>query len=262
MSYSVVIPARNEAENIIYTLTSIKNQTLEPNSIVVVDDSSSDNTSEIAESAGAKVIKIYRKSKVSALGTPYLAYVINKGLAFLENEKISYILISGAECIYKNDYVELLMKNMIRDKVVVASGIIEGERTSQLGVRGAGRLINFKWFKSVGFRYPLNYGFESWLIFKALSTGFKVKVYPNIKFHILRKTSMNISKAYFYGKAMKALNYTSLFLLGRVLRMLVRRRVSEAKYMLLGYVHGESNYDDLKNIVKYVQARRLLLFRL
>jgi glycosyltransferase involved in cell wall biosynthesis len=54
---SVIIPARNEAHNLPYLLASLKEQTYKPCEIIVVDDMSSDETYETAESFGVKVIK-------------------------------------------------------------------------------------------------------------------------------------------------------------------------------------------------------------
>jgi 4,4'-diaponeurosporenoate glycosyltransferase len=54
---SVIIPARNEEKNLPYILQSLKKQTIEPFEIIVVDDSSSDKTAEVAASYGARVIR-------------------------------------------------------------------------------------------------------------------------------------------------------------------------------------------------------------
>jgi len=54
---SVVIPARNEADNLPGLLESLRVQTLPPDEIVVVDDGSEDGTGEIAASRGARVIR-------------------------------------------------------------------------------------------------------------------------------------------------------------------------------------------------------------
>ncbi|GGI43994.1 glycosyl transferase [Paenibacillus marchantiophytorum] len=53
---SVIIPARNEAGNLPHLLHALKIQTLEPYEIIVVDDFSEDDTQEVADSYGAKVI--------------------------------------------------------------------------------------------------------------------------------------------------------------------------------------------------------------
>ncbi|WP_064093251.1 glycosyltransferase [Rossellomorea aquimaris] len=53
---SIIIPARNEQENIEKLLTSIKNQLIQPLEVIVVDDSSTDHTKEIALLNGARVV--------------------------------------------------------------------------------------------------------------------------------------------------------------------------------------------------------------
>lgn len=53
---SVIIPARNEEQNLPHILDSLQKQTFQPYEVIVVDDFSSDKTSEIAERYGAKVI--------------------------------------------------------------------------------------------------------------------------------------------------------------------------------------------------------------
>ena len=54
---SVIIPARNEEDNLPFLLESIKSQSIEPYEIIVVDDMSTDKTYEIAAGYGVKVIK-------------------------------------------------------------------------------------------------------------------------------------------------------------------------------------------------------------
>lgn len=259
MEYGVVIPARNEAWVIGYTIKSLLRQKIKPKIVVVVDDSSEDNTARIAEREGAYVVRIERKSKVSATGTPYLAFVINQGLQVLKNLDLDFVMISSAESIYPKDYVYRIVKNMVRDHVVVASGIAVGEKTlGILSVRGSGRLINAKWFHGIGFQYPIHYGYETWLLLKALASGFKVSIYNDIKFYLLRKTSMNPRKAYLYGKAMKALDYPKLYAIARIAKTLLHRGSNEAKYMILGYFSKTKKYYDIKGIAKYVLIKELL----
>jgi len=54
---SVIIPARNEAENLPHLLESLRLQTRLPDEIVVVDDGSGDGTGEVAARYGARVIR-------------------------------------------------------------------------------------------------------------------------------------------------------------------------------------------------------------
>ena len=53
---SVIIPARNEAHNIVLLIEELRQQIRTIDEIVVVDDGSTDNTLQLARAAGAKVI--------------------------------------------------------------------------------------------------------------------------------------------------------------------------------------------------------------
>lgn len=56
MTFSVIIPTKNEEENIANLLGDIKNQTLQPAEVIVADAKSTDRTREVAESFGARVV--------------------------------------------------------------------------------------------------------------------------------------------------------------------------------------------------------------
>ncbi len=58
---SVIIPCRNEEKNIALLLSDLKNQTLSPHEVVVVDDNSSDNTASVANQFGVKVLVLKDK---------------------------------------------------------------------------------------------------------------------------------------------------------------------------------------------------------
>jgi glycosyltransferase involved in cell wall biosynthesis len=259
----VVVPARNEAKTIKYTLRSLFRQELKPEIVVVVDDASSDGTAEVAEREGAVVVRLKRGFQASATGTPYLAYVVNKGLSVLKNLDLDFVMISGAEAVYPSNYIGEIVNRMVKERVIVASGVAAGEKTrGSLAVRGSGRLINAIWFKKIGFAYPLAYGFETWLLAKALSHGLKVAVYP-VKFYLLRKTSMNVQKAYFYGKGVRALGYSIFFVLGRAFTLFMPSKDKNIlAYFIKGYIENGLTYDEeIRKIVVYLQAKRLLSLR-
>src|SRR5687768_9155644 len=56
-SFSVVIPAHNAERTLGAVLASIAGQEPAPAEVIVVDDASSDRTAEIAEAAGARVLR-------------------------------------------------------------------------------------------------------------------------------------------------------------------------------------------------------------
>jgi 4,4'-diaponeurosporenoate glycosyltransferase len=53
---SVIIPARNEEDNLPHLLQSLASQSVRPKEIIVVDDASTDHTDEVARQNGARVI--------------------------------------------------------------------------------------------------------------------------------------------------------------------------------------------------------------
>jgi 4,4'-diaponeurosporenoate glycosyltransferase len=53
---SVVVPARNEADRLPDLLASLRDQSLTPHEVVVVDDGSTDGTADVARAAGARVV--------------------------------------------------------------------------------------------------------------------------------------------------------------------------------------------------------------
>lgn len=68
MKISAVIPAKNEAPNISKVVKEAKQHVDE---VLVIDDSSTDNTSEVAESADAKVIQSEGKGYIDAIKTGF-----------------------------------------------------------------------------------------------------------------------------------------------------------------------------------------------
>jgi glycosyltransferase involved in cell wall biosynthesis len=257
MKYGVLIPARDEEENIRRSLNSLLNQTAKPFIVTVVDDSSSDRTGEVAKGLGALVIRVEREGKESMAGKPYMAYLLNQGLKALRRYDLSYLMISGADCIYPPKYVEELVSRMVREGQVMASGIARGEVTSEYGIRGAGRIIDVGWFKVLGFRFPENYGFEAWLVYRALKEGKGVGVYRDLKFTLLRETTIDPEKAYHWGKAMRALNYWWAYALGRCMALFFKSPKSGFS-MLRGYMSSVKKYDDVAGFVPKFQKRIIL----
>ena len=69
---SVVIPAYNEEKSIAQTVTSIRNQSVTIDEIIVVDDCSSDRTSEVALQAGARVVRTAVNQGTKAMAQNYV----------------------------------------------------------------------------------------------------------------------------------------------------------------------------------------------
>lgn len=101
MKFSVIIPAHNEQAVISRALSSIEAQSFKDYEVIVVCDACSDNTKEIAELYGAKVIEIDAHSSGAARN------------AGLDNANGEWILFCDADDWYLHEYVF----EMLADKV-------------------------------------------------------------------------------------------------------------------------------------------------
>jgi len=251
----VVVSARDEEDVIGKCLESLRSQTVKL-FLVVVDDGSVDKTGEVASRYADFVVDLPRHEK-SWAGRPELAGVINAGFDVLRERDVAYVLVSGADGVYPSDYVEEIVNRMEQSGVVLASGVAEGEVSRSLSPRGCGRVIDAKWFGEVGFRYPENYGFEVYLVYKALSQGKKVAVFHDLTFELSRETRFSKRKLYLWGKGMKALNYWWLYAFGRA--VLTRSRHPVGGYMMLkGYLSKVQPYDDIKEFVHDFQKKMFM----
>ena len=187
MSYDVVIPARNEEKYIGRTLESLCNQSLLPKRIIVVDDGSSDKTSDIVKKYTKFVVHLQPHNH-SLRTTPGLSSVLNSGLLNVRKDA-DYIMILGADHILCSQYAEKLVYAMQSDpKIAITGGLIHNEPNDT--PRGSGRLIRKSFWDIKNCQYPNNYGYESWIIFYAKYIGYKVKVIKDAHSFLQRKSGI------------------------------------------------------------------------
>ena len=110
---SIVIPAYNEEDNIGYCLNAFLNQTAkEQFEIILVDNASSDKTSEIAKTFADKL-------NVNVLGDPIKGRGHARYTGF-KNSSGEIILSSDADTIVPNDWIEKLSSALYNNPEVVA----------------------------------------------------------------------------------------------------------------------------------------------
>lgn len=252
----VLVVARDEERVIKKCLENLRRQTVEL-FLVVVNDGSVDETGQIASKYADVVVDLPRH-KESWAGKSQLATVFNAGLDVLKQEDIMYVVFSGADTIYPSTYLEEIVRRMRKQNVCLASGVAEDETSRSLSPRGTGRVVDAAWFRRIGFKYPENYGFEVYLIYKALSEGGKVTVFTDLKFKLLRGTVTSGKKLYLWGKGMKALNYWWLYAIGRSVLAGIKHPANGFA-MLRGYFSSvPTRYDDIKEFVHEFQKRMFL----
>lgn len=255
MRVAVVVVARNEERYIAETLKSLRMQTFPPELIVVVNDGSTDRTGEIAREMGCYVVDLPFHEE-SYTGRPELAKVWNEGLRVVrEKGGFDYVLLLGADHPLPPTYIEdLLSRIQGNPNIVVASGRIEGERYSENAPRGSGRIVNVDfWVKASNMQYPIGWGWESWLYFKALQMGYEVKCFTDIVTQTLRPTGLR--KAGMWGKAMWALGYDWKYALGRCLLTFMKSPKAGLE-MFYGWItHKDVERLDVAEFVNKMQKK-------
>lgn len=84
---SVVIPAFNCADLLAEALKSVREQSLPPREVIVVDDGSADNTAEVAERMGARVFQ-QQNNGVSAARNAGVRMACGEWIAFLDADDL------------------------------------------------------------------------------------------------------------------------------------------------------------------------------
>lgn len=112
MKYSIVIPAHNEEVHLNDTLTSVLRQTLQPNTVIVVNDNSDDATESIIDGFVASN-PIFQKLNIvsSHLHMPGSKVVnaFNNGYGQLRDD-YDFIVKMDADIILPDDYFENIAK--------------------------------------------------------------------------------------------------------------------------------------------------------
>jgi len=255
MKIGVVIIARNEEKHLANTLQALKTQTLTPTKIVLVNDRSTDRTKEIAKQFDVEIVDFPHEHE---------SWVVNKNLAKVFNlgfDKLGYydyIMVLGADHILSNQYIETIIERIHGTDIVVASGVIKGENT--VNVRGSGRIIDGQFWKSLGGKYPIKHGYESYILFKAESLGYRVKKFDDIVTITQRKTSTNynLRKLIYKGESYRALGYTLPYTLAAAFKFIKIHPLAPI-FMIYGYLKNNSKFyePEVRKIVKDYQKQRI-----
>ena len=249
---------RNEEKNISKVIESLKKQTLPLGQIIIVNDGSSDQTSDIAKNFGVDVIDLPDEHK-DKRATPELSKLRNVALSAL-NAEYDYILHFGGDHIFPPHYVEYITKEMdVTQQLGVCSGSINGFREKRNEPAGSGRIARYSILKSMNMKYPTKYGSESYLLYKSLELGYQNKIL-DIETSVLRPTRSTYTKNQYlgYGRAAKALGYSSLYFFGR-LAIQSTKSINGAYYQLQGFLDSkvELHEESIRQIVHAKQNQRI-----
>lgn len=205
LKYSIVIPVRNEEQNIGNALDSIIRQTLPPTEVIVVNDNSTDNTLQILE----RYAKGHPFIKVVSTGTKKDAHepgskIVNafyKGFNGLQSD---WDVISklDADVILPQNYFETIIDVFENDpRTGIAGGVImiqkEGEWMREVHykdkIRGAVKSYSRECFEEIG-GLKRSIGWDTVDGILADYHGYKNRVIPELEVRLQRPTAKKYKK--------------------------------------------------------------------
>ncbi len=275
----IVIPAKNEKDNLEDTVNSLRETAKyaeEELFIVVVDDGSKDNTSDIAKKLGCHVVNLPDRG-YSALGMPELADTHNAGFKYIDKHldinSYNYLMVVGADTTFELNYIALLLDAMkSNEKLVMCAGVLNEIKTNYDSVMGSGRMIRNSFWTIIGRIYPNTfYSWESYPLVFANANGFKTRTIYKATMHTPREP-MTIVDWRNYGIGMKENGSIIIYVLLRASKRLFKNKDFYGFYRLLyGYFFSspvsynsklkENNANkQLKRICNLLKTRKLVLF--
>jgi biofilm PGA synthesis N-glycosyltransferase PgaC len=146
---TVLVPAYNEAATISDTLRSLQAQTLPPEDIIVIDDCSTDSTSEIARSFGVTVVRPPRNTGSKAGAQNYA----------LDMVRTEYTMAIDADTTLAPDGIAKLLPALEDPSISAACGFVLPRYVRTLWERGryVEYLFAFSFYKPIQdyYRRPL-----------------------------------------------------------------------------------------------------------
>jgi biofilm PGA synthesis N-glycosyltransferase PgaC len=143
---TAIVPAYNEAASVAQTIRSLQEQTLPPREIIVVDDCSIDETAQIAEGVGARVIRPPRNQGSKAGAQTY-------ALPLVDTE---FAMALDADTTLAPNAIERLAEPFADPAVAAASGSVIPRHVGTMWERG--RYIEYMFAFSFYKRIQDHYG--------------------------------------------------------------------------------------------------------
>ncbi len=252
---------------------SLRNQTLTPQYVIVVDDGSTDKTAEILTQTKQNWQSLYVIThndlgydigRVVKNWNEAITYLRSKGLIHT-----SYHMIATDDTTYPSGYAKQLVDFMDNnDNIAIASG----NYTKYLPEKphGAGRFVRNSFFENTqwGGLYPELMGYESAILYESERLGYRYSILTEAKFQHTRPLGKH-HKFSEFGASMKTLGYHPVFVWGRFAKYLATGEVTgrigafNMLYYYLSYkpktVGYDRLYDDqLRKFVREIQKRRMI----
>jgi len=282
----VVTACKNEERNLPKLIESMESQTIKPVLWLIVDDGSTDRTSEIIEEAKKKHKWIQsirlNGSKKRDLGLHY-ASILKKGFDnAIERCKINginyeYLVNIDADMVLESAFFEKLIARFEKDpKLGVASGGIyhyKGKKIVRVNVResepsGADMVIRRECFEDCG-GFPVSYACDSVFNTKAKLRGWRTKRFENVIAIETRDTSS--AEGYWRGYVLRGraayyLNFNFFHVIFKSIMYLIRKPHYIGIAYLYGYLsdilrrNSKIRDRDIRFYYKYIRMKEIIQY--
>jgi glycosyltransferase involved in cell wall biosynthesis len=188
-NYVLITPARNEAQFIEGTITSVVAQTMQPLKWVIISDGSTDETETIVQRyAGSypwiELIRMPTRSERHFAGK---VHAFNAGLERIKNLEYEVIASLDGDISFEEDYFSFLLQKLVEDPALglVGTPFKEGSNatydyrfTSIEHVSGACQVFRRQCFEDVGGYVPVKGGcIDHIAVITARMKGWKTKTF-------------------------------------------------------------------------------------
>lgn len=261
LKFGIIIPAYNEEKNISDCLDSLVKQNLKPQKIIVVDDSSTDDTAKLIKEFQYKypsITYVQNFSNHEHLPGQKVINAFNKGLENINLKEFDIICKFDADLIFPPNYLNKINQAFLEDNTLgLCGGVCSTERngnwqveklTNLDHVRGALKAYRVKAFLDIeGLQAQM--GWDTADEFKLRFRQWKMKVFSSLPVKHLKPTAASYKTSYFekQGEVFYALRYNFLLALIAALKVskqnkqlskftIVLRSYQKAKARRLSYL--------------------------
>lgn len=279
----VYIPIRNEVKNnnLPATIESLRKAAIHAGvtlKILVVNDGSTDESSALAQKYADHVVDLENRG-FSALGRPELADTHTTGLQKLRDfyPELRWIMVSGSDAIYNEDYFDHILKVLEEDKNVMVTGGIrkQAPKSAPNTVTGSGRFYRRELLEFMEFALPNFYSWESYPLYFSRAKGYTTYEIESAVFNTTRPHLGKVNWAN-YGIGMFEGGFILFYVMGRTLRRFLLGHPKQGIQLLKGwfiahftrrkyrypkFIRKDIKKYQWKRILYYLSAKKINLFK-
>jgi poly-beta-1,6-N-acetyl-D-glucosamine synthase len=162
MKYVIVTPVRDEAKYIRPTIESVRRQTIQPAEWVIVDDGSTDGTSEILDAAAkqtAWIRVVHRRNRGFRKAGGGVMEAFLEGYNSISRQDWNFVVKLDGDLSFATDYFEKCFEHFSRDPQLGIgggeiqhdiSGTLKVEENPKFHVRGATKIYRRACWEAIG----------------------------------------------------------------------------------------------------------------